>query len=456
MSDVAVQREAILNAPLKFEEPTELTTLYFPPSHRKALQLDSSVVIGGRGVGKTFWTAALQLEEIRALLKTDLQEFDDLKIHAGFSEIPSRDYPNPDIFRALLKDFDPYDIWRAIIFHLVTGRQIEPWSKLVSWFRENPDNIQHKMLEPRQQRYLIVFDALDRTSDDWRRMDDIVRGLLRAALWLKSYRGLFVKVFLREDQADRPVFDFPDASKLLATKADLTWMRHDLHGLLWQRLINSKNHGEVMCRLCGAEYDQEKRLGRLPEKMKREDAQREAFEKLAGPWMGKDRRRGVPYVWSVGHLADGRGRTSPRSFLAAIRQAAEDSQEKFPNREYALHYESIKSGVQKASEIRVNELTEDYPWIPKVLSVLEGQNVPCSYEEILARLHENFPNGASVVVAANQLPPQHIDQGWDGIHEDLRRLGLIEKRKDGRIDMPDLFRVGFKLKRKGGVSPKKK
>jgi len=34
-----------------------------------------------------------------------------------------------------------------------------------------------------------------------------------------------------------------------------------------------------------------------------------------------------------------------------------------------------------------------------------------------------------------------------------RRRG-VHKKRDGRIDMPDLYRVGFGLGRKGGVKPK--
>jgi hypothetical protein len=34
------------------------------------------------------------------------------------------------------------------------------------------------------------------------------------------------------------------------------------------------------------------------------------------------------------------------------------------------------------------------------------------------------------------------------------RLGVLELKKDGRIDMPDLYRVGFGLGRHGGVKPK--
>ncbi|MCK7580976.1 MAG: hypothetical protein MZV65_38750 [Chromatiales bacterium] len=309
------------------------------------------------------------------------------------------------------------------------------------------------MQHPRDWRGLILFDALDRTSNVWQRMDDIVRGLLRAVLWLKTFPGLHAKVFLREDQAERTVFNFTDASKLTATKAELTWARHDLHGLLWQRLVNAPDrHGQRLRGICQAREDYG--IWLLPDDMKREtDAQRSAFGRLAGPWMGRDRRRGVPYTWSVSHLADGRGQTSPRSFLAAIHQAAEDSGERYPQHDYALHYESIKRGIQKASEIRVTEVAEDYPWVPEVLSELKGMNVPCVYEEMLARWCERFPGGPQDI-HLDRLPAQRATRGWEGIREDLQRLGLIETKKDGRIDMPDLYRVGFGLGRKGGVKPR--
>jgi hypothetical protein len=234
--------------------------------------------------------------------------------------------------------------------------------------------------------------------------------------------------------------------------AELSWERHDLHGLLWQRLINAPDeHGERLRKLCP--HTQQGNSWRVSEEMRRETgAQRQAFEQLAGQWMGKDPRRGVPYTWSVSHLADGRGRTSPRSFLAAIRQAAEDSAERYMDHPYPLHYESIKRGIRKASQIRVDEIAEDYPWVPKVLSVLSRMNVPCEFDAIQAKWQEKFPGGPQSI-PSDRLPPQHVAGGWEGLCEDLLRLGLFNTRKDGRIDMPDLYRVGFGLGRKGGVKP---
>lgn len=469
MSDVTGLRKAILARPLEtsnFGEEPEPGTLYVPLSHVKALRLDAHVVIGGRGVGKSFWTAALRSAELRSTIGTIVPELDSLDIRIGFANREAIDqYPNADGFALMLdQGFDPYDIWRAVIMRWVAARATQPiphdsWNSTINWIKQEPEGAGRLMQAPRNWRGLIVFDALDVTSNDWQRMDAIVRGLLRAVLWLKSYPGLYAKVFLREDQAERTVFNFPDASKLLATKAELAWARHDLHGLLWQRLINAPDeHGELLRRVCQeashSTPHMQAGVWQLPNEMKREsEAQRLAFERLAGPWMGRDRRRGVPYTWSASHLADGRGQTSPRSFLAAIRQAAEDSQERYPQHEYALHYESIKRGIQKASEIRVAEVAEDYPWVPHVLSELKGLNVPCEYELVVSRWQGRYPGGAKDI-HTDRLPAQHAERDWVGIREDLQRLGLLETKRDGRIDMPDLYRVGFGLGRRGGVKPR--
>lgn len=462
MSDLVNFRDAILAAPLETSNHGEIPrigTLYTPLSHLKALRLDAQLVVGGRGVGKSYWTAALQSSELRATMSTSLRELDNVLIRIGFSSKDSLQYPNPDAFAKLLTEgFQPYDIWRAVVLRWVAEQSqtqvpAATWQETIEWLKQSPEEAVGLMARDRTWRGLIIFDALDRTSANWQEMDDIVRGLLRTVLWLKSHSGLYAKVFLREDQAERTVFNFPDASKLLATKAELSWARHDLHGLLWQRLSSAPDRlGLLMRGICKAEMRDGK--AHLPESMKREtEVQKNAFEVLAGPWMGRDRRRGIPYTWSIGHLSDGRGQTSPRSFLAAIHQAADDSRERYPDHEFALHYESIKRGIQKASEIRVAEVAEDYPWVNSVLDVMRGLNVPCPYADVLARWSIAFPNGPNSI-RSDRLPAQHVDRGWDGIRDDLQRLGLVETKKDGRIDMPDLYRVGFGLGRRGGVAPK--
>jgi len=100
-------------------------------------------------------------------------------------------------------------------------------------------------------------------------------------------------------------------------------------------------------------------------------------------------------------------------------------------------------------------MAEDYPWVRTFMAPLSGMTVPCDYPFILERWNERYrsPETESASVA-DRLPPQHAERGWDGIREDLIRLGVFDVKKDGRIDMPDLYRVGFGLGRRGGVKPK--
>jgi hypothetical protein len=170
--------------------------------------------------------------------------------------------------------------------------------------------------------------------------------------------------------------------------------------------------------------------------------------------MGKNRRRGVPYFWAVRHLADGRGLASPRSFLVGIRDAAEKSLDA-EGSDYPLHYESLKKGIQKASKIRVDEMAEDYPWVKELCGLLDGLNVPSEFSRFEDRWKSRYPDGPSTI-KSNRLPPQSASEGWTGIKQELVRLGVFEETQDSRINMPDLYRVGFGLGRMGGVAPLKR
>jgi hypothetical protein len=278
---------------------------------------------------------------------------------------------------------------------------------------------------------------------------------------MKSFTNIHGKVFLREDQLSGNVTSFPDASKLMSTRTELDWVITDLHGLLWQTFCNAENEGreyfrEIYKNIVGSEPIREKKYWTISDEVKRnEDLQRRLFEKLAGPWMGKDRRRGIPYLWTVGHLADGNGRTSPRSFLSLIRSTAEKSLNLNRGGEYPLHYESIKRSVQQASEIRVGEMAEDYPWVKEICEPLNRINVPADFNEIKELWTQKYSNG-SEDIQSEKLPPQVQEKGWGGIKEELIRIGVFTQMRDGRINMPDLYRVGFGLGRKGGVPPVKR
>lgn len=480
--NVQVIRDAILSA-LPSETShhgsalSSVGKLYIPQAHFKALRPESYLVIGSRGSGKSVWAACLADERFRNVMATVIPELANTEVQFGFSQKHGQNmHPDSDTFNQVRKNGKtPFSLWKAIVARAILDEHRIPRSdlaKTVEWVDANPELLGRYMKEvddrltKENKRKLLLFDALDLLGNDWSTMDDIVRDLLRTALWLKSWNNFSAKIFLREDQYGRTVTNFPDASKLVAMKAELIWARHDLHGLLWQLLVNAEGDAGETLRSVFADYsrDLEKipdSYWRLPDEAKRESPLQTAlFECLAGQWMGRDKKRGVPYTWAVGHLSDSKGRTSPRSFIAAIREAAEDSQTTYPDHDRPLHYESIKKGIQKASEIRVAEMAEDYDWIQGYMEPLKGLNVPCDIADIQERWERILSNGPNrrgkappPAEGGNRLhlPPQHENEGWIGIQKDLERIGIFEERSDGRINMPDLYRVGFRLGRKGGV-----
>lgn len=470
-------RQAIQEAPFELDntgDTPKLGTLYIPLAHRKALTREAVLVIGARGVGKSFWTAALGVPALRLQIGMTVPELVNTTIQIGHAARPNlQSYPDPDIFKALLSaGYEPYSVWRAVVLRWlarITARQVpsNSWDDTVKWVEQNPELFAQIVETANQKLFndkefgLIVFDALDRTSHDWGTMNRIVRDLLRVALWLRDFSRVRAKIFLRPDQMERTVTSFPDASKITSTRADLTWDRHDLHAMLWQRLINAPGtHGACLRSVVTSILPPSDALIKhesywsLPAILTWDSLyQRRLFEALAGDKMGKDARRGIPYVWSVGHLADGHGWTSPRSFLAAIMGAADDSAQRYADYPLALHYESLKRGILKASQIRVDQVMEDDPWVLAAMQPLRGINVPCDFETISHAWEEAFPGGAGAIPSA-RLPPQHTES-WDGVRKDLERLGILVNRKDKRIDVPDLYRVGFGLGRRGGVAPRK-
>lgn len=452
--------------------------LYLPAVHAKALNPNNMLVQGIRGSGKSFWCAALQSANLRRLLGKASGLPIESVVTIGFSERPPGGrFPNKDTLSKMLDDgYDPRRIWQTVIFQQVMGEQapadfvaLSGWGARIEWLASHPEQLEKCLYEADQslqqqgKMHLVLFDALDRSADDWHKMNALLRGLLSMVLEFRPYQALRLKVFVRPDQLeDAAVTSFPDASKVMAQKVTLEWLRRDLYGLLWQYLANAKKGGEqfregvIEC-VPGITWRQDDEAWHVPERMRAvESIQRQVFHAITGPWMGRDKRRGLPYSWLPNHLADSRSEVSPRSFLAALREAAEDSPR--AQQETVLHFESIKRGVQEASKIRVQEIEEDYPWIRTLLSPLEGMSVPADMADIREKWQGTGALGAlqqGVDADTVRLPPLHIDDGADGVLRDLVALGLMERLKDGRINLPDVYRVGYGLRRKGGVKPVK-
>ena len=218
MIDPHVIRDAILEAPFELDNKGEVPypgTLYIPMAHRKALAREATLVVGARGVGKSFWTAALSDDALRQQVGTSVQDLANTSVHVGFAVSSNLDaYPDRGTFRQLLGlGYEPETVWNAVVLRWLAHIAESPiprgsWSETVEWVAQSPEEFA-RVAESANKRLandgrfgLIVFDALDRTSDDWNAMNRIVRDVLKVALWMRGFSQLRTKVFLRPDQLD--------------------------------------------------------------------------------------------------------------------------------------------------------------------------------------------------------------------------------------------------------------
>ena len=483
-------RDAILaSLPADPSVPLPDQQLFLPWPHHKALQLECSLVIGARGVGKTAWATTLLAShnhQPSKALPRALFPY-PLRTVAGFSDRDHSSHPAPGIFSALMADqADPYSLWLAVVLRSLGSSSaslpMESWAATLAWVREHQEEAwtmlrqADKALQEANTGLLFVFDALDRVSPEgnWLQISAAIRALLRLVLELKSFKRLQAKVFLRTDQYNRGSFtDLPDIAKIRATRVDLLWSLIDLHALLWQCLCNGppSEAREVFRSWClhASTSTLHSLLGdqsaasststrwELPIPVQQDEpVQRQLFERLAGRKMGSGTRRGVPYTWIVNHLADAQGQTTPRSFLTAMRKAAEESLYRFRDAEHFLHYEGLKLGVQAASAIRIAELEEDYPWLPALMKPFSDRRSLVPFIEDFFELVLNEAFGSipqDVPGLAERLPKDLRNQGVYGLTTYLAQLGLLTPMQDHRLNMPDIYRIGFKLGRRGGIKP---
>ncbi|MDS4022807.1 MAG: hypothetical protein RKR03_20200 [Candidatus Competibacter sp.] len=461
--------------------PPAQNQIYAPAGHETTLDPDRSLVIGGRGVGKSFWSAVLLNDPVRNYVANSYPRLalDRCEVALGFAgvDVDAHQAPSREVLDELIErdGYAPEKVWRAVILGVVNRAlklglpdRLGGHAGLVAWVDSNAERTQQTLrhaddrLQESGRRLIVLFDALDRVGQQWQAIRQRTRALLQVALAMRSYRAIKLKLFLRVDQAEDPdIVAFADASKLIGAKVDLLWERHDLYGLLYTLLLNDSEAGEVFAALI------ERATGlqlppaggpMLPAELKTSEPKQEAvFIALAGPYMGSDTRRGKTFTWLYNHLADGFGRVSPRSFLEALRHAA-----RYPLAEsrLVLHPKGLQSGVQGASELRLGQLKEEYGWIETVIEPLADLNVPCNAMELFDRWRQarTIESIAAAGGEARREPVEFHEMPEDrlaALLKALMRIGVAERRADSRINVPDIYRVAAKLLRRGGVKPRR-
>jgi hypothetical protein len=94
--------------------------------------------------------------------------------------------------------------------------------------------------------------------------------------------------------------------------------------------------------------------------------------------------------------------------------------------------------LAETSKQRVAEIGEEYPLVKRLENLRDLQVMldPAVVAEQLGKPTE---------IGEKEMP-------GEAVMEELRRLGVLSVRRDGRIDVPDIYRYGYGIKRKGGVA----
>ena len=474
-------RQALIELPdgVSHGEQPPLEHIYIPQSHIKAIHPNSLLVTGMRGAGKTFWWAALQDENTRQLLSQHselsiLREKTEVRVGFGVKGTPD-EYPNKNKLKRMIGEgIEPQTIWKTVLaWHLAPSdhplRKQNSWLTRTKYVIKNTGNIERLFkkcdadFEQKKSNFLLLFDSLDLCADDRKTIYLIIRGLLQVALLVLSYRRIRMKIFLRPDQlGESEIANFPNASRIFELKNELAWPHYQLYGLLWHHLGHSEKSGRSFQKfLSGSEWDPSSidgtKLVCVPKNLIfKRDIQQKKFHAFTGEWMGAGPTQGFPYNWIPNHLADAKGEVTPRSFFKALRTAAEDTGNRYYDHENALHYDSIKTGVQAASKTRRYELQKDYPEVDMALKPLIRTVVPCDFDEIkkcweknqiLDQITRNIEQDDIMLL---RFP---IHEGLEGMRQYIESLGIFQHMNYGRVNIPDIFRIAYGLERRRGVKP---
>lgn len=448
-------------------------TLFTPRSHKDALLPDKTIVEGARGVGKTFWCRSLLDPQLRATAATEfrLPKLRDLKVSPGFgAELRPGSYPGPRELAALAERHAPQDIWYAVVVNAlgIDELQARPsWEEKLHWVRDEPDVVEravaaaNRALRADGTSHLVVFDALDRLHRDRQVAERLIGGIFEVATALRlGASQIRIKVFIRPDMFREGLLRFTDASKI-AGSTNLRWNPTDLYGLVFHYLGNAEADDVLSERFRGRlpgwqRSDVNVSRWVVPARLSNDvEVQQHEFTAMAGEFMGTNFRKGRTYSWLPNHLMDGSEQVTPRSFLSACRTAVRVTRSDYEGHPFAIHHEGLRRGVQEASMIRVREINEDIPWVKTLAAPLEGVQVPIDESAVVTAWRDaDVENQLAALHSPDENSPlmgPRDPEDLDGLVEQLIDLGVLRRRKDRRLDMPDVYRVAFRIGRKGGV-----
>jgi hypothetical protein len=162
---------------------------------------------------------------------------------------------------------------------------------------------------------------------------------------------------------------------------------------------------------------------------------------LVGERMGQgaDPRSGYSWTWVPNHLKDAHGVIAPRSMITLFKSAAARALNETPRGQYQrlLAPDELKEALREASDHRVQEVQEDHAVISR-LEQLKDIAFPAAVDEVVKALSRT-----------TEATEDDFGNAGNRILDELARLGVVYRLAKDKIDLPDIYRLHFKINRKG-------
>lgn len=329
--------------------------------------------------------------------------------------------------------------------------QISAWYELASAKEEECENFLNELDDLLKRKNICIFltyDELDRICGSYKDLFAFIRNLL--SFWFSHnnrFTNIKAKIFLRSDLYNAKALQFVDSSKMRAYHLELKWDTLSLYRMLVKRMANAGSDAllkylkDVPDLLLSGVTNE---LGYMPGDS--EKAFRLLTEKMIGKYMGKTPKCGYSYTWVPNHIQDANGELAPRPFLKCFSFAAEEMllHEEYLEENKLLSPTRLQGALAKVSKDRVEELTsEEYQWLQNLIDRLYDKTMLMDKKEFLEYLNPLlWPEEKQC-----ELPGKTNVE----ILEALLAMGIVMETLDNRINVPEIYLHGFKLKRKGGI-----
>ena len=456
----------------------KLHEMYAPETHAAALDSTTPIVLGARGTGKSFWAGVLGDAETRkaANLAYPRLGLANLDVGFGFTSLGGPGGISVDALRSCVPEGAETEasaraFWWATVLHAAARASGTGGASLSSlapsaenWeTREQLLGDHEARLRESGRTLLIIYDALDTVAVTWPRRRLLTQTLLEVVWGMRAYSSIRLKLFLRPDQIEDDELHLIELPKLRTGAVRLQWSAPDLYGLFYARLAlapapdASAAFSKILASEGVSTVNQKDILARRWRPGNDSDLQRRVMAKLAGQFMAEGAfgyKKGNTYDWPFAHLADAFGEVTPRSFLGLLIAAAKYGP---APADRVITPDGIRHGLRAASKTRVDQLHLEFAWIKAVLAPLAGLLLPQEEGEVFHawRRAKTLTSLRADAESNGYLPPfpMNTKEAERDLFRALEGIGVMFRRKDGRIDMPDLFRVAAKLLKKGGTAP---